>query len=89
MAHNALIANVNMANRICENIGDEPIYKGNPQERSEYGDFAKEVVDDFYANRDKNKTKYSLNEHVDELVKEVKRPKSPRDFVEINKQNVK
>lgn len=50
MAHDAFISSVNAVNRICDKHGVPPIYTGSA-ERREYGDFAMELVEDIFANR--------------------------------------
>lgn len=49
-AHNALIANVDIVNRICEMCGQPPIYTGGSARR-EYGDFAFALVKEIFEAR--------------------------------------
>ena len=48
--HNALIASVNVVNRICASHHIEPIYQGD-ELRRHYGDFALALVSEIFADR--------------------------------------
>lgn len=48
--HNALIANVNVVNRIGERLGVGKVYKGT-EDRSQYGDYALALVSDIFNKR--------------------------------------
>ena len=50
MTHNALIAAVNIVNRICQNHGRPLIYTGDEQRRH-YGDFAMELTTEIFGDR--------------------------------------
>ena len=50
-AHNALIAYVNIVNRICTAHNRNPIYVGPTDLRRAYGDFAIQLVGEIFANR--------------------------------------
>lgn len=49
-AHDALIADVNLVNRICALYGVEPVYTGSDARR-EYGDFAFRLVQELFEGR--------------------------------------
>lgn len=50
IAHNSLISKIQTVNRICQNIGIEPVCADNLA-RAEYGDYAFSVVRGFFENR--------------------------------------
>ena len=48
--HNDLIGKIRVVNRICKNLGLEPLC-GDDLPRAEYGDFALKVVRDYFEHR--------------------------------------
>lgn len=48
-AHNALITNVKIINRLCRNNNLAPIYNGNEEDRIEIAEFAQQVVDELFS----------------------------------------
>lgn len=50
-AHNALITNVKIINRLCKNNDLPMIYGGNEEDRIEVAEFAKQVVEELFATR--------------------------------------
>jgi len=48
--HNSLIAQIQIVNRLCEKYGIEKVYQGG-QERRQQGDFAMELVKQYFLNR--------------------------------------
>jgi hypothetical protein len=50
-AHNSLITNVKIINRICRNNNLPLIYNGNEEERVEVAEFAQNVVDELFSTR--------------------------------------
>jgi len=53
IAHDALIADTKMLNRICEIYNYPPIYTGSLDDRNEIAEFAKKIVDEFFEGRQK------------------------------------
>lgn len=49
LAHNSFISNIEVVNRICAQIGIEPIYSG-PDDRIAKGDFAFAIVEEYRIN---------------------------------------
>jgi hypothetical protein len=50
-AHNSLISNVKVINRLCRNHGLPLIYEGNEEERVAVAEFAQKVVDELFSTR--------------------------------------
>jgi len=50
-AHNALITNVKIINRLCKNNNLELIYSGNEEDRIEVAKFAQQVVEELFSTR--------------------------------------
>lgn len=50
-AHNALITNVKIINRLCKNNDLPLIYKGNEEDRIQVAEFAKQVVEELFSTR--------------------------------------
>ena len=50
-AHNALITNVKIINRLCKNNDLPPIYDGDEEERIKVAEFAKQVVEELFSTR--------------------------------------
>lgn len=50
-AHNALITNVKIINRLCKNNDLPPIYIGNEEDRIQVAEFAKQVVEELFRTR--------------------------------------
>ncbi len=50
-AHNSLISNVKIINRLCRNNNLPLIYQGNEEDRIEVAEFAKKVVDELFSTR--------------------------------------
>ena len=50
-AHNALITNVKIINRLCKNNKLSPIYSGNEEDRIEVAKFAQQVVEELFSTR--------------------------------------
>ncbi len=50
-AHNALISNVKIINRLCRKNNLPPIYRGNEDERIEVAEFAQKVVEELFNTR--------------------------------------
>ena len=50
-AHNALITNVKIINRLCKNNDLPPIYIGNEEDRIQVAEFAKQVVEELFTTR--------------------------------------
>lgn len=50
-AHNALISNVKIINRLCRNNNLPLIYEGNEEDRIEVAEFAQKVVDELFSTR--------------------------------------
>ena len=50
-AHNALITNVKIINRLCRNNNLPPIYDGNEEARIQVAEFAKQVVEELFSTR--------------------------------------
>ena len=50
-AHNSLISNVKVINRLCKNHNLPLIYEGNEEERVEVAEFAQKVVDELFSTR--------------------------------------
>lgn len=50
IVHNDMMAKVNAVNRLCNNINAEAIYEGD-EERSHYGDFAQDLVNEIFNER--------------------------------------
>jgi carboxylesterase type B len=50
-AHNALIANVKIINRLCRKNNLSLIYQGNEEERVEIAEFAQQVVEELFNTR--------------------------------------
>ncbi|WP_411682902.1 DUF3232 domain-containing protein [Clostridium thailandense] len=50
-AHNALISNVKIINRLCRKNNLQPIYQGNEEERIEVAEFAQKVVEELFNTR--------------------------------------
>ena len=50
-AHNALINNVKIINRLCRKNNLQPIYQGNEEERVEIAEFAQQVVEELFSTR--------------------------------------
>lgn len=50
-AHNSLISNVKVINRLCRNHNLPLIYEGNEEERVEVAEFAQKVVDELFSTR--------------------------------------
>ena len=50
-AHNALITNVKIINRLCKNNDLPLIYSGNEEDRIKVAEFAKQVVEELFTTR--------------------------------------
>lgn len=50
-AHNSLISNVKVINRLCKNHNLPLIYEGNEEERVKVAEFAQKVVDELFSTR--------------------------------------
>lgn len=50
-AHNSLITNVKIINRLCRNNNLPPIYDGDEEERIQVAEFAKQVVEELFSTR--------------------------------------
>lgn len=50
-AHNALISNVKIINRLCRNNNLLLIYEGNEEDKIEVAEFAQKVVDELFSTR--------------------------------------
>lgn len=50
-AHNSVITNVKIINRLCRNNNLEPIYSGNEEDRIEVAEFAQQVVEELFSTR--------------------------------------
>lgn len=50
-AHNALITNVKIINRLCKNNDLPLIYSGNEEDRIQVAEFAKQVVEELFSTR--------------------------------------
>lgn len=50
-AHNSVITNVKIINRLCRNNNLEPIYSGNEEDRIEVVGFAQQVVEELFSTR--------------------------------------
>jgi carboxylesterase type B len=50
-AHNSLISNVKIINRLCRNNNLSMIYQGNEEDRIEVAEFAQKVVDELFSTR--------------------------------------
>ncbi|NMM64692.1 DUF3232 domain-containing protein [Clostridium sp. P21] len=50
-AHNNLISNVKIINRLCRKNDLVPIYQGNEDDRIEVAEFAQKVVDELFSTR--------------------------------------
>ena len=51
LAHNSLISDVTAMNRLCVKAAMEPVFSGNINNRVEVGNFAKEIVTEFFEKR--------------------------------------
>jgi hypothetical protein len=49
-AHNSLISQIDIVNRLCEKYGLEPVYTG-PDQRRIKGDWALEMINDYFRAR--------------------------------------
>jgi hypothetical protein len=53
IAHNVLISNVRIVDRLCKVNKVEPVYGGHDEDRLAIAEFAKQVVDEFFEERKK------------------------------------
>ena len=51
-AHEAMIANVRILNRLAASYGIDKIFTGDEENRYQIGDFAGELISDIFRNRD-------------------------------------